>query len=268
MRANKLQTYWIVIQLTYIALSSALKVFLIAFFSKKQRASINTLATNWSKDMLAIVKAHYKIFNPLQVTFAPNQHYIIMSNHCSHFDIPLIYVTFPNKTIRMIAKKELFKIPIWGPAMRKAEFIMADRGNREQASQVLKQAREKMLSGVIPWIAPEGTRSSTGKLQAFKKGGFILAIETKATIIPVGIRGSRNILPTHTLNFGLNENIDVHIGAPITTENYGIKNIKQLMQRVEASILQATGEGKEHAANPNLDAASLYSGQMETRDFG
>lgn len=250
MKINKFHASWIMLKLISIAFSTAIQAIYFALRSKNLRSRIDSLAYRWSRAMLNAVKARYKIFNPQHVALEPHTKYIIMSNHCSHFDIPLIYMAFPHISIRMIAKKELFKIPLWGLAMHKAEFIMVDRGNREQATKVLQQARQQMAGGIVPWVAPEGTRSPTGKLQPFKKGGFILALETKAIIIPVGIRNSRNILPTKTLNFGIHEKAEVHIGAPIATTNYSIKNIRQLMQQVETSIRHATGEDEENGAVP------------------
>lgn len=120
---------------------------------------------------------------------------VIMSNHQSHFDIPIIYCSFPS-TLRMVAKAELFRVPIWGRAMREAGFVSVDRsGDRAQAMDAMRQAGEALARGVNIWIAPEGTRSPDGRLGKLKKGGFLLAQTTGATIVPLAIDGSRNILP-------------------------------------------------------------------------
>jgi 1-acyl-sn-glycerol-3-phosphate acyltransferase len=257
MRATKLQTFLITIKIICTTLYNSLYVLWLALFhgSTKRplatRDRINAITLRWSRRLLGIVRARLTVFNPHQTAIAPNQPYIIMSNHLSHYDIPLIFASFPHNSVRMIAKKELFKVPIWGAAMKTAEFFTVDRGNSEQAKQFLKVACDKMASGIVPWIAPEGTRSRNGEMQAFKKGGFILAIETGATIIPVGIRHSNKILPAKTLTFGIGEDIEVHIGKPIPTANshYSITNIRQLMQDVAAQIQNA-------ATNPSNTNAS------------
>jgi len=237
MRAKTLQNYWIMMRLGFVVLEYSLRLLFLVFFSRKYpRDKINSLNYISSKKLLAVVKAKCKVCNPFNVKIERGQRYIIMSNHCSHFDIPLIFITFPRQAIRMIAKKELFKIPIFGTAMKKNESLTVDRNSRKQAQLDLHLVQEKIADGIIPWVAPEGTRSRTGELQPFKKGGFLLALETKATIIPVGIKGSRRILPTKTFQFGIGEEIELHIAKPINVANYSVKSIKELMQLVEGSI--------------------------------
>lgn len=237
MRASKLQKWWIITRVIAIVLYYSFKVLFAALASKHPRKKIDKMTRDWSRKLLNTVKATHTVHNPFNVVLQPNHNYIMMSNHCSHFDIPLIFMTFPHGSIRMVAKKELFKVPIWGAAMKKGEFIAIDRENRQQALQDLQLAREKMRSGVILWIAPEGTRSRDGELQAFKKGGFMLALQTGATIIPINIQGSGKILPPKALNFRLGEHIDIHIAKPIDTSSYTIKDMKTLMVEVKKEIL-------------------------------
>ena len=212
----------------------SLKTLWIAYRKKNARQNIDNLVRWWGAKLLRLVRLDYQVFNPHNVTFQPHTSYVVMSNHASHYDIPLIFVTFPLGSIRMIAKKELFRVPLWGRAMRAAEFISIDRNNRRQAIKDLQIAREKMKSGIIPWIAPEGTRTRTGVMQAFKKGGFVLATQTDAIIIPVGIRGSGAILPPDTWDFHLGQKVEIHIGEPINSKDYG--NVQELMAKVEEEI--------------------------------
>jgi 1-acyl-sn-glycerol-3-phosphate acyltransferase len=97
----------------------------------------------------------------------------------------------------MIAKKELFRVPIFGNALAAAGFIAIDRGNTESAIRNLERARSLLESGTHVWIAPEGTRSVTGQLLPFKKGGFHLAFESELPILPVTLSGTRDVLPAH-----------------------------------------------------------------------
>lgn len=123
---------------------------------------------------------------------------LIMSNHQSHYDVAVIFYVL-GSSIRMVAKRELFDVPVFGRAMREAGFISVDRQNHSSAVHSLEDARAKLESGVPIWIAPEGTRSTTGELLPFKKGGFFIAQESGATILPVTIRGTRDALPAHGL---------------------------------------------------------------------
>jgi 1-acyl-sn-glycerol-3-phosphate acyltransferase len=187
------------------------------------------------------VRIKKKVFDPFNIRIEPGKRYIIMSNHRSHYDIPLMILSLP-ASIRMLTKKELFRIPLWGRGMAAGEFISIDRHNIEQAKHDLKKAREKMEDGIVLWIAPEGTRSRTGRMGPYKKGGFILAIEAGAQIIPVGIRGSEKVLPPKTWEFFLDQKVDIHIGKPIDTAAYTLENKDELIEAVRREIRILCGE--------------------------
>jgi 1-acyl-sn-glycerol-3-phosphate acyltransferase len=126
----------------------------------------------------------------------PGHTYLVMSNHQSLYDIPVLFhVIGPN--VRMITKKELFAIPIFGGALAAAGFVSIDRSDRAHAIQSLQRARELLASGTHVWISPEGTRSQDGKLLPFKKGAFYLAFEALLPILPVTLRGTRDVLAAH-----------------------------------------------------------------------
>jgi len=199
------------------------------------------LLTWWSNGLVNAVRIKRTVFDPFNIRIESGKRYIIMSNHRSHYDIPLMILSFP-ASIRMLTKKELFRIPLWGRGMAAGEFISIDRHNIEQAKQDLKKAREKMEDGIVLWIAPEGTRSRTGRMGTFKKGGFILAIDAGALIIPVGIRGSEKVLPPKTWEFFLDQKVDVHIGKPIDTSVYTMENKDELIEAVRREISVLCGE--------------------------
>ena len=113
-----------------------------------------------------------------------------------------------------------------------------------KAMKDLAYAKQKMESGIVVWLSPEGTRSRTGELLPFKKGGFMLAFQTGATIIPVGIRGSINALPPGTWDASFDQNAEVHVGTPIDTSEYSIKDRARLMEDVREQIEKLAGENK------------------------
>jgi 1-acyl-sn-glycerol-3-phosphate acyltransferase len=189
----------------------------------------------WSSRLLRYVSADCRVHNPNGVTLAAGIPYIVMCNHRSLYDIPLTFVALPG-SIRMLTKKELFRVPVWGRGMRAGEFISIDRQNRQQAFRDLASARAKMESGIVLWVAPEGTRSRTAELLPFKKGPFRLALESKAMIVPLGIRGSERILPAKTLRFSTGEQIEVHVGTPIDSSRYGDGELLALMSAVRAQL--------------------------------
>ncbi len=140
--------------------------------------------------------------------------FIVMSNHQSHFDIPILFCVWPGR-LRMVAKIELFRVPVWGRAMRDAGFVPIDRsGSREQSKAALDQAADALAGGTSIWIAPEGTRSPDGRLGKFKKGGFRLACDTKTPIVPIALDGSMNIIPKKTKVIRSGAEVRVTIGAP------------------------------------------------------
>ena len=152
----------------------------------------------------------------------PGRAYVYMSNHQSHLDIPMLYATLPSPTIRMLGKKELFRIPLWGRGLRAAEFIEVDRSNHARAVQSIEHAARLVRDGVSIYLAPEGTRSRDGRIGKLKKGGFHLALETRAPIVPVAIRGTIDILPRGGRVMHTGRRVEVTIGAPIEVEGRDI----------------------------------------------
>jgi 1-acyl-sn-glycerol-3-phosphate acyltransferase len=156
---------------------------------------------------------------------------VYMSNHQSHFDIPILYSVFPMR-LRMVAKAELFRVPIFGRALRDAGFVKVDRsGDRQQAVEAMRSCGDALARGVNIWMAPEGTRSVDGTLGKFKKGGFLLARQAGADIVPIAIDGSRNILPKNTLVVQCGARVHVTFGHAIPTAD---RDPAALMSEVRA----------------------------------
>jgi 1-acyl-sn-glycerol-3-phosphate acyltransferase len=151
--------------------------------------------------------------------------FVYMSNHQSHMDIPVLYRTVPARTLRMVTKKELFRIPLWGRAMRDSGFIEVDRSNREKAIASLHRAEQQIADGVSVWIAPEGSRSATGELGPLKKGGFHVAVDTNTPIIPVAISGTRNVLPKGSTSMAYDVPVRVVFGEPIDVAGRSIDEL-------------------------------------------
>ena len=161
----------------------------------------------------------------------PGRAYVYMSNHQSHLDIPVLYATLPSPTIRMLAKKELFQIPLWGRGLRAAEFIEVDRGNHTRAVQSIEHAARLIRDGVSIYLAPEGTRSLDGRIGKLKKGGFHLAKETGTAIVPVAIKGTIDILPRGTKVMHTGKRVEVTVGAPIDVAQREIPSLIDEVQR-------------------------------------
>ncbi len=172
----------------------------------------------------------------------PGETYLVMSNHQSLYDVPVLFYVIGG-TIRMITKKELFKVPIFGGAMREAGFISIDRQNRNRAVESLAEAKEKLGRGVHIWIAPEGTRSKTGELLPFKKGAFALALDAMLPVLPVTLDGTRHALPNKGLRSIPGAQVKVTLHPPIDPNAYAGLTSKvareKMMQDVRKAIQSA-----------------------------
>ncbi|MFI5251489.1 MAG: lysophospholipid acyltransferase family protein [Bacteroidota bacterium] len=125
--------------------------------------------------------------------------YIYVSNHASMFDIPAVIAGIPDE-IRIMFKKELGRIPLWGWGLKLSKiYIEVDRGKGHDAIRSLDDAAEKMRGGSSVLLFAEGTRTTDGKLQPFKRGAFYLAIRSGFQVVPLTINGSYGILQKHSI---------------------------------------------------------------------
>jgi 1-acyl-sn-glycerol-3-phosphate acyltransferase len=179
---------------------------------------------------------------------------VVMSNHTSLLDIPALMGAIPG-SMRMVLKQELTRVPIWGPALVASGFIPVERGSKEKAIEQLDEAKRIFDRGVHVWIAPEGTRSRTGELLPFKKGGFHLASKLAARIVPAWIEGASNIVPLNGFSALYDGTVVVRFGPPIdTTQTTGVDDS---MARVRAAMLDLAGKqplSRGGAADPDEEA--------------
>lgn len=172
----------------------------------------------------------------------PTAPHVFMSNHRSQYDILALVAALPEFQLRWVAKRELTQVPVFGWALRHAGHVIIDRSDHEQAVASLRAARAQMLEGISVMIFPEGTRSRPGQtLLPFKKGGFMLALETGFPVVPIVVRGSRELLP-RGMWYPRGGVIEVIVGAPIAAA--GVER-DALMARVEAFMRAELGGGVE-----------------------
>jgi 1-acyl-sn-glycerol-3-phosphate acyltransferase len=196
--------------------------------------------SRWSERVARHLDMHIEVSG--REHFDPHASYLVMSNHQSHYDVPVLFnVLARERSLRMIAKVELFDVPVFGRAMTEAGFISIDRGSRQNALASLRRAKETMRSGVNVWIAPEGTRSPTGELLPFKKGGFHLAIDVGEPLLPVTIQGTRLALPRGAgrSTRGAQVRFTIHRPIDVTTYKHNASGIAALSADVRAIIASA-----------------------------
>lgn len=168
--------------------------------------------------------------------FDRNEPFVVMSNHCSLLDIPALIAAVPS-SLRMVAKQELMRVPVWGRAMQASGFIPITRGDRERAIDQLELAKQRLRQGVSVWISPEGTRSRDGTLGEFKKGGFHVALDLGIPILPAWIEGSRAAMPPDSFVVHVGKAVTVHFGQPIPTAGVARGELDVLMTRVREALV-------------------------------
>lgn len=166
----------------------------------------------------------------------PDEAFVVMSNHQSLYDIPCLFQALRPRRLRMVAKKELFRVPIWAGAMRAAGFVEVNRENRIAAMRSLDRARDAIKNGTSIWIAPEGTRSSSGELGSFKKGGFHLAMGAGARILPVSVIGTEAVLPAKGTRVVEGQRVKVVVAPPVDPAGYD-KRLSDLMMEVRSRLM-------------------------------
>ncbi len=186
----------------------------------------------WAKSILVVGRIKVTVKGLSNID--PAVSYIYMPNHQSNFDIPVLLAHLPVQ-FRWLAKAELFKIPIFGYAMKRVGYISIDRSKRRKAMQSLAKAAEVIRNGVSVIIFPEGTRSNDGGILPFKQGGFIVAVESGVPIVPVIIRGTHSIMPKNRISI-TSGSVVLEIKKPIETSNYTRKTRDALMEKVRAVI--------------------------------
>jgi len=189
---------------------------------------------SWTKFVLILCRITMTVKGMEHVN--PYGNYILVSNHASMFDIPVLMNTFPH--IRIMFKKELSYVPFWGWALRWGHHIMVDRKKGTEAMKSLDRAAKAIGEGGQVLLFAEGTRTRDGKLLPFKRGAFSLAAKSGIPIVPIAINGSYNILPKGSFDIR-SAQIEVVVNPPIETKNITTREQEmQLMNNVREIITQ------------------------------
>lgn len=175
----------------------------------------------WAKRILAIVGVKVKIEGLENIK--RDTTYVFTVNHSSFVDIPILQAYLPDP-IRIIYKKELEKIPVFGYGLYKSPYISIDRSDPKNAMASLDSAVEAVKTGDSVVIFPEGTRSLDGNIGEFKRGAFLMASRSQKTIIPITLIGAAKIFPPDrfVLKSGT---VKMIIGKPI--EGYGTSKAEE-----------------------------------------
>ena len=228
-----------VIRITIFATWSVFCIFLSLFSSLlllSKKPTIFFAKHLWSPVALFIMGAKLKVIG--RENIQEKHSYVVMGNHCSYLDIPALFLAMPFH-LHFIAKKELKRMPFLGWYLVLSDMILIDRKNTAKAKESLAEAVKLVNKGKHVVIFPEGTASKNGKMAPFKKGGFFMAEDAEAHIVPTHIKGSYEVFPSSKKLNMQRGTITVCIGKPISPEEYKkfemddrVDYVKQLMQNL------------------------------------
>jgi len=237
-----LQTLVIVVW-TFLATFVIATIVIIGSFFSRNGNGLHLLARSWANSILWVSRVRITVSGTEKLD--ARRSYIYMPNHQSNADIPLLLGRLPVQ-FRWLAKAELFKIPIFGRAMRGVGYISIDRSNRKSAFESLKRAAGTIRNGTSVLIFPEGTRSRDGRILPFKKGGFVLAVDAGVPIVPIIIRGTCDIIPKG--HFMIRPApVTMQILDPVETDGYTRKTKDQLLERIRSILIDNVESGQQES---------------------
>ncbi|GMH80198.1 hypothetical protein TrLO_g10313 [Triparma laevis f. longispina] len=238
---------------TWLTYKFTWKILLLKNFDKGRRISV-FLAHVWGVWLMRLTRCYpiiesrdsaptpVKYFQKSMPTVSPSVMYV--ANHCSWMDIPFMGAAIGWRNYKIVAKKELTKVPILGQSILLGGHVCVDRTNRRSQIQTLKKGVEWLKSGVPLCAFPEGTRSKTGRLMPFKRGAFSMASKAGAEIVPLSIIGSERVMPVGWVmpkvsSRSLKAKIVVH--PPISSVG---KSEEELTKEVREAIISGLPESQ------------------------
>jgi 1-acyl-sn-glycerol-3-phosphate acyltransferase len=246
-----IRTTWVLLKGAVLTAVLAAGVLFHAWFRRRNLPCVcERYPRLWAKTILRWSGARIEVEGMERVDW--ERPMILVSNHQSWFDVFALVATIPAK-LRFVAKEELSRIPIFGGAWRACGHVSVNRADRDDAIASLERAGARIRDESLAVIFfPEGTRSPDGELKRFKKGAFVLAIQTGTPVIPLGIAGTREIMPKGSFRIRPGR-IRIVMGDPIPTRGLTHGDRHGLLERAHAavaSLMELAARGRNDEIGP------------------
>ena len=237
-----IRTLWYYIVLFFTTILHASAAIIGGLFHVKHRVGgvYDWSSTDWSRDILSAAGTPV-VASGLE-HIPRDQPVMYASNHSSMFDVWALFATLPG-SVRFVAKRELFRIPILGRAMRAVGHVPIDRAARKSAFEAYDEAARMIRGGTSVLVFPEGTRSPTGELLPFKNAPFGLAIAAQVPIVPVYVHHTFEILPKGAWRLRP-QPIRLVVGPPIPTAGLRPENRERLREEVRAAMVALQAQAR------------------------
>jgi 1-acyl-sn-glycerol-3-phosphate acyltransferase len=219
----------------------------------------DVLPRAWAKACLAVTGVRVVIHNR-ERAFEGAPH-IFVANHMSWFDIPALGSFLPRA--KFVAKAELFRIPVFGAAMRSVGMVPIQRTNRKAAFGAYDEASRRIRDGNSVIVFPEGTRGDEYPLRGFKKGPFVLAIDAGAPVVPVLIYGAREVIRRGSMMVNPGT-IHVHLLEPVSVDGFEYDDRDELAEIVRSCIADALESLYGIESPPHKPARAAFTDSQST----
>ena len=206
---------------------------LLSFLFTRSGTVVHMCSRGWARTMLYMLGIKVNV-SGMENLPGEGESVLIIANHQSAVDILVFAGYFPIR-FAWIAKKELFKIPILGPAMKAAGNIAIDRLQKENAFEALDTAAQQLQKLTVV-IFPEGTRSRDGRVGKFKAGATFLAHSAGAPLLPVTITGSWERLPPDDWKIAPGT-VSIHIDSQIDIGEMSRREISRELQGIRDEMI-------------------------------
>ncbi len=227
-----IRTVWVWAVGVSLTLILGTLLILFSFFDRNGK-SLHFFARLWARGILAAAGVTVRAVGTENI--AGDGAKILVSNHQGYFDIFALFAAVPLR-FGWVAKKELYRIPVFSLAMKRFGNVLIDRSNREAARRSLAAAAEQIRRGQSILIFAEGTRSVDGSVQPFKKGCYYLARAAGAPVVPVSISGSFHIMPKKSFRPRPGE-IHLVIGRPIHLSEVATNGPNGFVEHLRRTII-------------------------------